>query len=71
MGYMLAYGSCIACGRPFAFNPVRVPSLRVRGTREPVCEPCMNRANTTRAAAGLPLLAILPGAYDAADEGEL
>lgn len=71
MGFALAHADCIACGQPFSFNPVRVPSIRVNGVREPVCEPCMTRANVTRAAAGRPLLTILPGAYEPADESEM
>ena len=64
MGYELCMGVCIACGRVFGFNPHRVPSVRVKGEREPVCQECIEVANAKRKAAGLPELKVLPGAYE-------
>lgn len=49
MGYMLAYGECVNCRRMFSFNPDRVPSVRVNGSREPVCLGCVEAANPERA----------------------
>lgn len=71
MGYALAMGLCINCGRLFSFNPNSVPSIRVRGVREPVCRDCMAAANRARVANGLEPLPILPDAYDPVDESEL
>lgn len=71
MGYISAMGPCYTCRDLFMFNPERVPSVVINGVREPVCEACMTKANAIRKAKGLPLLEILPGAYDAADESEL
>lgn len=71
MGYVMALGPCIGCGRPFSFNPMRVPSLSVNGTREPICQTCVDRVNPLRKANGLEPIVPLAGAYDAADEGEL
>jgi hypothetical protein len=69
MGYMLAIGPCIGCGRTFSFNPERVPSSSaVTGQREPVCLDCMNRINAKRRDMGLPEFPILPGAYEAEEE---
>jgi hypothetical protein len=67
MSFMLAHGCCCGCGSLFSFNPNRVPSIRVNGVREPVCQSCIERSNRIRAAANppLPLIEILPGAYDA------
>jgi len=65
MGYMLAMGQCCVCRLVFTFNPERVPSCVVNGTREPICLPCVKRANPLRVAKGLPAITILPGAYDA------
>lgn len=70
-GFVLAHGDCINCGRPFSFNPVWVPSVRVKGVRQPVCRACMEGENSRRKAAGQPLLAIHPDAYEACEEGEL
>jgi hypothetical protein len=51
------------------FNPDKVPSSSMfTGSREPVCEPCMNRINMKRVAAGLPPFPIMQGAYGIADE---
>jgi hypothetical protein len=71
MGYALCMGSCFACRKPFAFNPLRVPSIRVRGSREPVCRECIEAANPMRIANGLEPIVPAPDAYDACDEGEL
>ena len=71
MGYVFATSPCIGCGRLFSFNPVRVPSLRVKGEREPVCLACVERANPRRAKNGLPPIVPLPGAYEPGDESEL
>lgn len=66
MAYMQAIGQCFGCGRVFAFNPDLVPSIRASqtGTREPVCETCINTANKRRRESGLPEIVPLPGAYD-------
>jgi hypothetical protein len=49
MGYAFCTGYCIGCKRLFSFNPVRVPSLPAHlsptGTREPICQACVDKAN--------------------------
>lgn len=71
MGCAICTGTCAACGRLFMFNPVRVPSVRINGEREPVCEACMNAANVERTKRGLEPFPILPDAYEPCDEAEL
>jgi hypothetical protein len=71
MGYALATGACLTCKRIFTFNPVRVPSFRVNGTREPICQGCIETINLKRVANGVPPFTIAHDAYDACDEGEL
>lgn len=72
MGYAIAQGACWVCGRIFAFNPLRVPSMRQEdGRREPICRSCMEKVNATRARKGLPPHPILPDAYSPIDENEL
>jgi len=71
MGVYQAYGPCYICRRPFFFHPHRVPSVRVNGVREPICEACMARVNADRQAAGRTTFDVLPGAYGAADEHEM
>jgi hypothetical protein len=71
MGVVLAMGSCIGCKRMFSFNPIRVPSITIKGTRQPICAECVVRVNPMRAKNGLPLIVPSPDAYDACDENEL
>jgi len=71
MGYMLAYGACVRCKRDFYFNPARVPSVRLNGHREAVCQACVEEVNPQRVANGLEPIVPLPGAYEPADEHEL
>jgi hypothetical protein len=86
LGYAIVLGQCFACGRAFTFNPHRVPSIPIdpvtrrppdmggdpaRARREPICETCFDRANELRVARGEQPVALLPGAYDALDAGEL
>ena len=71
MGYAMAMGTCFACHKPFTFNPMRVPSIRIEGVKQPVCRECVERANPMRIANGLEPIVPAPDAYDACDEGEL
>jgi hypothetical protein len=68
LGYYFMLAPCVACGKPFGFHPDKVPSLRVNGVREPVCQDCVRRASVLRTAKGLPLIVPLPGAYEPAEE---
>lgn len=71
MGYFMVIGSCIVCKHTMAFNPNRVPSIRIKGVREPVCRRCIELANPQRKALGLEEFVIHPDAYEPADENEL
>lgn len=71
MGVVLCTSACIGCGRIFSYNPMRVPSVTVKGSREPICEACVKRVNPMRIANGLPPIIPLPDAYEACDESEL
>jgi hypothetical protein len=71
MGYALCHGSCIGCGRIFSFNPMRVPSVTINGSREPICEACVERVNPLRKANGLEPIVPFPDAYEPCDESEL
>jgi len=71
MGYALCMGPCIGCGAIFSFNPMRVPSIRVRGEREPICRACVERVNPVRIANGLEPIVPLPDAYEGCEESEL
>ncbi|HEY7233883.1 MAG TPA: hypothetical protein VH539_07015 [Gemmatimonadaceae bacterium] len=71
-GYAIAMGPCVACGRPFGFNPLRVPSLVINGTREPVCASCYERLRDVQRTNGLPVWPDpLPDAYDPVSAEEL
>jgi hypothetical protein len=63
----LAYSPCFGCHRMFAYNPVRVPSIRPAPDMdaEPICMACIERVNPVRIAMGLEKIEPLPGAYGA------
>ena len=72
MGHVQALGHCILCDNVFPFNPLRVPSIRVAGKREPVCKECIElRVNPYRESQGLEPVVLANDAYDEVDEGEL
>ncbi len=70
-GYVSILGPCLTCGRVFSYHPNRVPSVRIKGNREPVCQTCIDLANVKRKAKGLPPLEVKPDAYDACPESEV
>jgi hypothetical protein len=63
-GQLSVFGPCWSCKRLFMFSAERVPSLRVNGEREPICQACVTAANPRRIANGLPPITVLPGAYE-------
>lgn len=63
-GYDFAVGPCFGCGRLFGFSAELVPSLIVKGKRQPICRDCVERVNPLRAERGLDPIMILRGAYD-------
>lgn len=71
MGYAFATSPCFGCGAVFSYNPVRVPSIRINGSREPVCRACVERVNPMRVKNGLEPIVVLPDAYEPCEEGEL
>jgi hypothetical protein len=71
MGFAMAYSACIGCRQVFAYNPLRVPSVRINGQLEPICPSCVARTNPRRVANGLPPIEPLPDAYEPLDESEL
>ena len=71
MGYLFALSPCYGCGGLFTYHPLRMPSIVVNGSREPICERCVEAVNPQRISRGLEPIVVLPGAYDACDEGAL
>jgi hypothetical protein len=71
MGFVSCLGTCFGCNRPFSYNPVKVPSIRVDGVKHAVCGDCMARRNEVRVEAGLKPDPIDPEAYTACDESEV
>lgn len=65
-GYCIAVVPCINCGRSFGCNPVKVPSVRINGIREPLCELCVDAYNERRLAAGLEAFPVPADAYQPA-----
>jgi hypothetical protein len=65
MAYMTAIGPCLCCKRIFAYNPNTVPSSSaVTGSREPVCQSCMQTINQNRVKNGLQPFPIASDAYE-------
>jgi hypothetical protein len=64
MAWMSAMGECYGCKRIFSFNADLVPSLKVDGVRQPICQDCVDRANVKRKLNGLDPITPLPGAYE-------
>jgi hypothetical protein len=65
---------CAQCGREFSFDPDLVPNLRIslregklvpdpRGIQAPFCADCIAETNEVRAARGMELIVVRPGAY--------
>lgn len=72
MGYAILMTHCCNCGKTIACNPVKVPSIRVNGTKEPLCRNCFNEWNKIhRTSQGLPPVELHPDAYGACQENEL
>lgn len=72
MGYCFVIGQCCGCHATITFNPVRVPSLRVNGSKEPLCPGCFARWNEIhRTSKGLEPIEAHPDAWEACHESEL
>jgi len=64
MGFMFMHGQCCACSAMISFAPSYVPSIRVNGEKEAICEECFKRWNAIhRTAKGLEALPLDPRAY--------
>jgi hypothetical protein len=71
MGYAIAMSPCYGCGKVFGYNPMKVPSIKVNGNKEPICLDCIERTNPRRIANGLEPIIPAPDAYAPCDENEL
>lgn len=69
--YALCHSACAGCHRIFSYNPLRVPSVVIKGSREPICRHCVERVNPMRIANGLEPIVPLPDAYEPIHESEL
>lgn len=67
MAVVSLIATCAACWRVFSCNPRTVPSIRVDGVREPLCETCARNWNTLHPDRARP---IAPDAYTPVDETE-
>ena len=70
-GYVYVTSECFGCKRLMIYNPVHVPSIRINGTREPVCLDCVHKCNPARVKNGLPPIIPHKDAYEPAREDEL
>ena len=70
-GFVMCHSACIGCGQVFGYNPHAVPSMLVKGVREPICRTCVDVANPIRIKNGLAPIVVLPNAYEPIPEHEL
>lgn len=71
MGFCFAFSKCAACHQPFAYNPLRVPSVRINGVKEPLCRGCVLEWNVRMVKAGKEPHPIPDDAYEPIREEEL
>lgn len=71
MGYAVVVGTCCNCHGFMQFNPIRVPSVRIDGKREPVCKTCIEELNAKRKLVGAEPWPVHPDAYEPVDENEI
>jgi len=66
MAWMSCTSRCFGCNVLFTYNPDLVPSIRdpKTGSKEPICQSCVDTANPRRIANGLEPIRPLPGAYE-------
>jgi hypothetical protein len=64
MAWMIVTSPCWSCGQLFSYNADWVPSIRIDGKRQPVCEGCMRIVNEGRRQAGLEPHFVHPDAYE-------
>lgn len=65
MAFMFVLGQCCNCHKMFSFNADLVPSVQIKGTKEPICKDCVEWANPLRKQRNLAEIYIPPGAYEA------
>ena len=71
MGYAMAVSACFGCGRAFGYNPHKVPSIPIKGVKQPICRMCVERVNPMRKANGVPEIIPDPEANEMIPEEEL
>ena len=71
MGYVMVAALCCSCGQLVIFNPNKVPSVRIRGEKQPLCKKCVDLVNEKRKLIKMPLFKIDPEAYEPANEDEI
>ena len=69
MGHYFLIAECIGCGKVFTCNPDLVPSITVKGVKEPVCKDCFDRRQAHRKEHRLPIETHHPLAYEEAPDG--
>lgn len=68
MGYAMVISKCVACQKLIRYNPHKVPSIRVNGVREAICEGCYKLWHKLH---DVPYEPPMEGAYEPFDEQEL
>ena len=64
MAFLEVVGPCCVCQTVISCNPEFVPSVRIDGERQQVCEPCFRFLNNRRIENGLQPVKLHPEAYE-------
>ena len=67
-GYAFLMCQCFVCPTIMMANPNHVPSLVIKGQREPICRNCFEYRQELRAKMGLEPETLHPNAYEAEPE---
>jgi hypothetical protein len=62
---MRVMGVCACCAAIVSFDPDRVPTIKINGQKQPLCESCVGEANARRNLLKLQPIVIPEGTYDA------
>ena len=53
MGYMTCIAECVGCAKTIGCNPSYVPTIRIKGEKEPLCAACVARMQERQKEAGV------------------
>jgi len=61
---MRVMGVCVCCTAMISFDPERVPFIKIKGQKQPLCESCVHETNERRKLLKLYPIVIPEGTYE-------